>query len=361
MDYLDGFRRLAERSSLFAGRDLRVVMIANPVAGGFTLAKRAAQNRKWLEDALDLAGGRDVLAKSSSGRLYETRSPGHAGEIAREVFLSALAEENPDAFYLVVIAGGDGTSLDIQTEYAKLFLAQGASRLPEKVCLLRLPFGTGNDGSDGRTLDQTLALLTGPARFERQRAVRVFPSLGKNGDQWFSFNIASVGIDAFITHMTNRVKRYFPGDFYKLWVDLACVFYGMAYTVGKMTAIMSSTEGPSPVSHGGRFLFALMGVSGHRTYGSNQKILPDDNNVCAIREMPIARKLALKNGIRPGKHAAYPETILCKADKMVLYYGERILLQLDGEARLLYPADFPLTMELTAPFITTIKPDTGAA
>ncbi len=361
MDYLDGFTRLAERSSLFAGRDLRVVMIANPVAGGFTLAKRAAQNRRYLQEALDLAGSRDILAKSSSSRLYETRSSGHAGEIAREVFLEALAEENPDATYLVVIAGGDGTSLDIQTEYAKLCVIQGASRLPERVCLLRLPFGTGNDGSDGRTLDQTLSLLTGPARFERQRAVKVFPSLGRNGDLWFSFNIASVGIDAFITHMTNRVKHHFPGDFYKIWVDIACLFYGMAYTVGKMTAIMSSGEGAAPDSYSGRFLLALMGISGNRTYGSNQKILPDENNVCAIREMSLARKLASKNGVKTGKHVAYPETVLCKADRMVLYYGERILLQLDGEARLLYPADFPLTMELTAPFITTIKPDTGAA
>ena len=106
-----------------------------------------------------------------------------------------------------------------------------------------------------------------------------------------------------------------------------------------------------------RFLLMLMGASGYRTYGSNQKILPDDNNVCGVREMALLRKLQLKNGFKTGKHCHYPETILCKADKIVIYYGERILLQLDGEARLLYPADFPLTMELTEPFITVIKVD----
>ena len=357
MDYLGGIKTLAERSTLFAGRDLRIAMIANPSAGGFTIKKRAAQNERYLERALMAVENKPVLTRSASAVLYETKSSEHAGELAREVFSAAIADEEPDALYLVIIAGGDGTSLDVQTEYAHACILRKGTRLSDKVCLLRLPFGTGNDGSDGRTLDESFSLLTGAAHFEKQCAVRVYPAQGRESAQWFAFNIASIGIDAFITDMTNRMKRFLPGDFYKVCVDIACLFYGMHYTLGKMTVVMTKHDGIHVMNQSGRFLLMLMGASGYRTYGSNQKILPDANNVCGVREMTLGRKLSLRSGFKGGKHALYPETVLCKAEKMVIYYGERVLLQLDGEARLLYPADFPITMELTDPFILVIKPD----
>jgi hypothetical protein len=47
-------------------------------------------------------------------------------------------------------------------------------------------------------------------------------------------------------------------------------------------------------------LLIAVGVSGHRTYGSNKPILPDDDDVCFVSEMPLLRKLALK-GPSPGE------------------------------------------------------------
>ena len=355
MEYAEGIRTLAERCPLFSGKDLHVYLIANPVAGGFAIKKRAAQNRKFLDNALESGISRPVVCKASTSLLLNTRSSGHAGELALGILRTALADDSADSMYLLVTAGGDGTSLEVLSAYARICLDEGNTRLAEKVCILRLPFGTGNDGSDGRTLDQTLSLLTGESAFARQCAVRVRSSSG-NGSGWFSFNIASIGIDAFITDMTNQVKGVLPGNFYKIWIDIACLFYSMFYTIGKMTVVMSNRDGTKAQSHSGRLLLALMGVSGRRTYGSNQKILPDDNNVCGVREMPLLRKLKLKKSFTIGNHAHFPETILCRAEKMVVYYGERILVQLDGEAHLLYPADFPLTMELTEPFITIIRP-----
>ena len=179
MDYLGGLKTLAERSPLFSGRNLHLVMIANPVAGGFTIKKRAEKNKKWLVDAIKAVEDKPVLTRSISSSLHETRNAGHAGEIAREVFLSALSDSDTDSYYLVIIAGGDGTSLDVQTEYAELCYVGKEERLSDKVCLMRLPFGTGNDGSDGRFLDESLRLLTGKAHFEKQSAVRVYPVQGK--------------------------------------------------------------------------------------------------------------------------------------------------------------------------------------
>lgn len=355
MEYIDGLKLLAERSMLFAGRDLHVMMIANPVAGGFTIRNRAIMNKKYLEDAVNKFSSCPVVSKSCSAEVHLTKAAGHAGIIARNVYRTALEDRNPLCMYLVITAGGDGTSLDVQTAFAQICYIEKNASLSDHVCFLRLPFGTGNDGSDGRTLDKSLALLTDKSVFARQPAVQVYAS-GKQDRSWFAFNIASVGIDAFITHMTNKLKDFFPGDFYKLWVDLACLFYDSNYRIGKMTAKCMNHDGTSVASITDHMLMFVMGASGFRTYGSNQKILPDENNVCGVRNMSLFRRLKLKKHFKKGTHKRFPETVMCKADRLIVYYGEQILVQLDGEAHLLYPADFPLTMVLTDPFITILRP-----
>ena len=96
--------------------------------------------------------------------------------------------------------------------------------------VLRLPFGTGNDGSDGRDLRACLGRLLGPCVAAPRTAI-LDHARGRQGGKkpiW-SFNIASFGADAFIAHMTNGLKTVFPGDFYKLWVDIASVFYDLAW------------------------------------------------------------------------------------------------------------------------------------
>jgi hypothetical protein len=155
--------------------------------------------------------------------------------------------------------------------------------------------------------------------------------------------------------MTNKVKNRLPGDFYKLWVDLACVFYNFQYRVGEMKVSAYRHDGSLVRKHRDRMVLYLMGASGHRTYGSNQKILPGAEDVCGVREMNLFRKLALKKHFRLGTHASFPETMLYNADRLVIDYGEKILVQLDGESHLLTPADFPLTMERTDGFITILK------
>jgi diacylglycerol kinase family enzyme len=352
MEYIESIKQLVERCPQFAGKRVRVTVIANPVAGGFTIKKRARANETFFSAALAESANRPVEAKSVSATIHLTASAGHAKLLAEAVLKEALADTNTESMYLVITAGGDGTSLDVQTVFARAVLDEGHKELIEKVCLLRLPFGTGNDGSDGRTLDVSLSLLAGNAHFEKQRAVRVHTAQGRS---WYAFNIASIGIDAFITHMTNKVKNRLPGDFYKLWVDLACVFYNRLYRVGEMKVSAYRSDGSLVLEHCDIMALYLMGASGHRTYGSNQKILPGNEDVCGVRDMPLLRKLALKKHFRLGTHASFPETILYNADRLVIDYGEKILVQLDGEAHLLEQKDFPVTMERTEGFITILK------
>lgn len=355
MPGLEEIRELVSRAPVFDGKRVLVTVIQNPVAGGFAIKKRAEQNSRWFAAALESVRSRPELAGYCSVDIRRTTHAGHARTLARAVIEDALSDASRDTIRLIVSAGGDGTSLDIQNELARAFLEQGEREVADRICILRLPFGTGNDGCDGRTLDETLSILTGRSRFERQCAVCVSPA-GEPKRVWYAFNIASIGIDAFITDMTNRVKRFFPGNFYKIWIDIACLFYNRIYRIGQMRVDAFLRDGTAVRSDTDRFALYLMGASGHRTYGSNQKILPGTENVCGIREMSLVRKLTLKGRVRSGKHAEARETLLYSADRIEIRYGEPVLVQLDGEARLLSPQDFPLVMELSEPFITVLKP-----
>lgn len=352
--YIENLKTLVERSASFTGKNVCITIIANPVAGGFTMKKRALVNRSHFEAALRKVASRPVQTASCSLTLHFTKTSSHAGSLARGVLDLALKDTSSSVLFLIVTAGGDGTSLEVQTELARSVLEYNHLELSDRVCLLRLPYGTGNDGSDGRSLDQSLELLTGNSVFYKQSAVRVFPS-GKEKSPWYSFNIVSIGLDAFVTYMTNRVKGFFPGDFYKIWVDIACLFYNRLYHISPLSVAASLQDGTPILAHTDLMALYVMGVTGFRTYGSNQKILPDAHNICAMKEMPLLRKLSLKEPVKNGTHAAFPEVMLYSADRLVFGYHDKILVQLDGETHLLEAPDFPLTFELTQPFITLLK------
>jgi len=53
-------------------------------------------------------------------------------------------------------------------------------------------------------------------------------------------------------------------------------------------------------------LLLAFGASGNRTYGSNIRMLPDARNVCAIQQIPLRKKVALKKLFLTGRHADLP-------------------------------------------------------
>jgi diacylglycerol kinase family enzyme len=254
-------------------------------------------------------------------------------------------------FYLVICAGGDGTSLEALT-----VLCRAAPEIRANFAVVRFPMGTGNDGADARDLADALDLLLSPCRIELARAVRLTTATAGKGP-FLAFNILSAGLDAFVTHMTNKMKGNLPGDFYKLWVDIASLLYDRLYKVGPMDIrVFDDTSGAEE----GRTLretalLLAVGASGHRTYGSNKRILPDDRNVCLVRQMPLLRKLALKGLFTTGAHVGKSESLIFNA-RRVEFRGEHpILAQMDGETVLLQPNDFPAAIELTEPVIPILK------
>lgn len=362
-------------STLWKGKTLKVVIIANPAAGGFTRKNIAVLHEEVLKRKAEIAAEKPELCKELSVKVYETERAGTTASFIQSLVKEAALGEETYEEYLIVTAGGDGTSLEVQTALAHIVFDLGgeyASLIKNKMTILRLPFGTGNDGSDGWTLEETLSLLEDKSHFACQRAVRVncrqgseLPSFEySHNDEslsvnppWYAFNIASIGIDAFITHMTNRTKSHMPGNFYKIWIDLACMFYGFKYKSGtaKISAFDKNGNIMETLETG--IVFCLLGVSGHRTYGSHQKILPDDRNVCVAKKMSLITKMLLKEKFKAGTHINHKLAFLCNAEKIEIQYEYPILVQMDGEVHLVGRENFPMVFERTEPVIRIIEKD----
>ncbi|MDR2536227.1 MAG: diacylglycerol kinase [Treponema sp.] len=341
---------ISVHSSTAQDRPLRWFIIVNPKAGGFTIPSRWNRHRSALNKALVKARTNPLGDAGPCGFAGEqgvvlTKGRGHAGKEVKD-FLDALSEtpQKGEAFYLIIAAGGDGTSREILNA-----LYAGTPESRSQCGVLRLPLGTGNDGADAWELDAALDLLIRPSKVVLSRALRLTTAAGKG--RFYAFNILSVGIDAFVTHMTNKMKGNLPGDSYKLWVDIGALFYDRLYQVGPIR-VQAFDEAGNPVkSFRETLLLLAMGVSGHRTYGSHKRILPDERNVCALKQMSLLRKLTLKELCNTGAHSAAPESIMFNAHRIEVEAEYPILAQMDGETLDLGPKDFPAVLELTEPAI----------
>ncbi|MDR2052268.1 MAG: diacylglycerol kinase [Treponema sp.] len=354
---------------------LRWTIIANPGAGGFTISRRWKEHRETLKAAVRKACGANKKRKDSGASqtalnaegnpkelsapgLIATRDSGHAGRITGDLLREASAEaaaetgaETPvqPPLHLIICAGGDGTSLEVLS-----CLHNAPPELRDRFVILRLPMGTGNDGADSRNLAEALDLLVLPTEPAKIPALRLTTSIEGKGP-FLAFNILSVGLDAFVTHMTNKMKGKFPGDSYKLWVDIASLLYDKVYKVGPMEIHVFDDKNTGRQILRETPLLLAFGASGRRSYGSGKQILPDDRNVCIIRQMPLLRKLALKNLIMTGHHADKAESLFFNAPRIEFWGREPILAQMDGETVLIQRADFPLTIELTEPSIQILR------
>ena len=353
--------KICSHVPLAAGRPLVWTIIVNPKAGGFTIKSRWRKHYIQLGECVKRAewnalreGGPSDTALRQGGALgtyglIPTNKAGHAVKITSELIEEASAQTSSASktgkpFYLIITAGGDGTSLEVLTS-----LFHAPEEVRRNFVVLRLPMGTGNDGSDAWDLSIALELLIKSDELKLQRALRLRTTSGKG--PFLAFNILSVGLDAFVTHMTNKMKGKLPGDSYKLWVDIASLFYDRIYKVGDMDVRATDEAGREVKAFKEKLLLLAVGESGKRTYGSHKWIVPDERNMCAIKQMPLLRKIALKDLLPHGTHADKPETMLWTAHAVEFSSQYPILAQMDGETVLLTKGDFPATIELTEPVI----------
>jgi diacylglycerol kinase family enzyme len=353
--FLEKLTEICSHSLVAPSRELDWVFITNPKAGGFSIVNRWKKHCKVLEKTVEKGkhnplrrGGKANPAVRDMGKEGLLLTKSAESKDSGIVNLMEKLAADDKTFHLIITVGGDGTSLHVLNA-----LYHSPPELKKNCVVLRLPMGTGNDGADAWEVDEALDLLTKPSETVFSRALRLSTISGKG--PFYAFNVLSTGVDAFITHNTNKMKGKLPGDSYKLWVDIAALFYDRIYTVGKMQVKAFDGEGNSVKSFEEKVLLLAMGVSGKRTYGSHKWILPDDRNVCALKQMSVFRKLTLKENFKTGTHIDKPEAILFNAHKVEIKGFHPILAQMDGETVLLTATDFPATIELTEPAIPLLR------
>ncbi|MCL1958021.1 MAG: diacylglycerol kinase [Spirochaetes bacterium] len=353
MDYyfINTISKICEHSLIAKESPLRCMIILNPVAGGFIDKKKWEHHVKTLKKYQQKAQANPKRQIYKNVILNLTEGKGSAAEITK-TFIER-AEKDPIPFYLIISAGGDGTHREVMNT---LFGVSAPIR--RSITVLRLPMGTGNDGADSPTLAGALDLLLNPVHIEFAPAVQL--TTAHNGtSEWkkqdfFAFNILSMGLDAYVTHMTN-IKKGNLGNGYQLWIDMAALSYESKYKVDYFDVRAFDINNKELLSFREKLLLLAMGVTGNRTYGSQQHILPDYRNVCGIKKMPFFRKIRIKNQVTKGKHVKNRDALLFNAHRLEVKFNQPILAQMDGETVLLQPDDFPAIIQLTAPVIPLIK------
>ena len=343
--YANGVSELTRFSHAEEQPPLVVDVIVNPHAGFFKSHAMVAHRIRELEQKLAELRERSPRRKVEINRVHYTERPGHARRMTEEI----LADEgrSPSGIERLVIGcGGDGTSNEICTA---LVGADGA--LLDRLKLLRLPLGTGNDVADAHTFAEAYDLILGNQRVAKTGALLVTAA---DGTRRFSFNIASIGFDAYIAGLTNRFKRVIPGDAYKSLVDFGSLFYEQKVKQLPMNISIHGDDGEARIDSLVPSM-VVMGISGGRTYGGHLPVLPADENVCVVARMNVLSKIRNKKLFYKGRHGELPEVSFYKATRVDIEYKGSIPMQLDGELVGLTPRDFPVRMEVLSPRINVLR------
>lgn len=378
-DIADCITSLIARNKLWAGKRVFAYFIVNKTAGCFTSSHKSEKYKKFFTHVQQEAEKLPKCAKDISYRIFSTEYAGHAKDLTKSVVAQLIATDEPDIENIIITAGGDGTSLEVQTSLYKCAMEGPKHRdaIMNKIALLRLPLGTGNDGTDGHSIEETVEILRGGLLFTNARSIRVYPentpdeeavrAYGKNPEKyqdmnfqapWYAFNIASIGLDAYVVYMTNTVKKKLPGNFYHFCVPLSGIVYDKHFPVDTMKIEIFDNKDDSVPSQelNTKITLLAFGASGYRVYGGGHKVLPNEKNLCVCPKISLPVLIKENHRFVDGSFVGTKLASLHQADKIRLSYDKSILMQCDGETALLTPAHFPLIMELTDPCLRVLQP-----
>ena len=343
--YVNGVSELTNFSRSLEQAPLIVDVIVNPHAGFFRSQATVRKLIQELESKLDDLRRSHPRRKVEINTVHFTQRPGHA-RLITEAIMNAEGKSASGIERLLIGCGGDGTSNEI---CSALVIADAS--LLDRLKLLRLPLGTGNDVADAHTFGDAYDLILGSQRTEKTGALLV--SSGAAAPR-YSFNVGSIGLDAYIAGLTNRFKRVIPGDAYKSLVDFGSLFYEQKVKPQAMDITLHDGNGETKVS-GFVPSMVVVGISGARTYGGHLPVLPGSENVCLIGKMSALRKIRVKKLFYLGRHGELPEVSFHRANKVDVAYEGRIPMQLDGELTWLDAGDFPVTMKILEPKIKVLR------
>jgi len=343
--YVNGVSELTSFSRSLDQAPLIVDVIVNPHAGFFKSQATVRKLVQELESKLDDLRRSHPRRKVEINTVHFTERPGHA-RLITEGIMNMEGKTVSGIERLLIGCGGDGTSNEICSA-----LVQAEASLLDRLKLLRLPLGTGNDVADAHTFGDAYDLILGSQRTVKTGALLVTAG---SAEPRYSFNVGSIGLDAYIAGLTNRFKRVIPGDAYKSLVDFGSLFYEQRVKPQPMYITIHGEAGETTIES---FVpsMVVVGISGARTYGGHLPVLPGRENVCLVGRMGVLKKIRVKKLFYLGKHGELPEVSFYRAHKVDIAYNGRIPMQLDGELTWLDARDFPVSMQILEPKIKVLR------
>jgi len=337
--------------SLFPGEQLAVTVVVNQFAGCFSTERRARKTIARICETVEehRREGRNRNPQTDGHvevSFFYTHYVGHAHALVAERLDGVSAPK-----HLVISAGGDGTHSEVMSAYIEWAEGKSATNRARAV-ISRFPLGTGNDGAETRDLRAAIFALTGKVDVRLAGHMSI---AAKGIHLLRGFNIASIGLDAYIAAVTNRIKRMFRGDLYKIVADVATLFYEQIVGVEEMRLSIHEADGRTSTL-AGHFMLMATGISGHREYGGGKKVLPGPENLCAIERIGLAGKIKLKSLFYRGDHVAEPNVSMRSCSSVEVHYARRVPMQIDGESLWLRPENFPVTFTIFEPSIPVLYP-----
>ncbi len=368
---------LIARNKLWSGKKIFAYFIVNKTAGCFTNSHKSESYKKLYNQTYNECLSIPECAASISYKIFSTEYAGHAKDLTRSVVAQLIASDDSDSENLIITAGGDGTSLEVQTTLYKCAM-EGPKQhkaITNKLTILRLPLGTGNDGTDGHSVQENIDFLKGGLVFHNAKAIRVYPekepsesdilACGKNPEKywdmenfkapWYTFNIASMGLDAYVVYMTNCVKKKLPGNFYHLCVPISGFVYDKDFPTGTAKIELFDIDGNKTEEITTPITLMAFGASGNRVYGGGHKVLPNEHNLCITPKISLLKLILENHKFVDGSFVGTKLASLHTTEKIRISYDKAILMQCDGETVMLSPAHFPLIMERTEPCLRVLQ------
>ena len=276
-----------------------VHVILNPKSGG----GRGARLRAEI--------GRELSARGVDVVLHETRTAGHARDLAIHAVSSGAS--------LVAAAGGDGTIHDV---------ANGLLSSEKRVPLAVIPSGTGNDFAKlipgARTRPDAYDVIARPAYREFDAGYAEW-----NGGSEYFVNGMGTGIDVEVVRQILR-PPHLPGP--------------LKYLVGLLRALavyrpatLRATLPDESIERAVMMFVIGNGICQGGGFYLTPQAVPDDGRLelCVVREIPLWKVAFVLPLVLRGTHGSHPVVTMRSFATLRLEAvgGAPLFFQLDGELR----------------------------
>lgn len=309
-----------------------VFAVVNPQAGLFSRRDKLDRTLRMLGTYKRRSGA--PVRHPDRLHIQMTEYSGHARDIAPEGIRRLYGASSP----VMLSAGGDGTHRDLLS--GLLSLSPGERPVIGTPPVFRLPAGTGNDSADAHSMSEAFDRLS---RVRGSRAETAIEARTADGRVFHAFNIASFGLDAVVSGVTNALRYgHLPGNLYTLVADIATVVYVPLFGIPETRLVWASDT--ETHSARGRFALVALGAGGNRRYGGGKPILPNRRNLCTIRLPSLSRRIRIKKHVYNGTHIHEKEVHGDYARYLEIHCEERLPFQFDGEVVMLTRQSFPVRM-----------------